>query len=420
MTDELEVRLHGEYLGLLRRAPRRSRENVILEDVTPTSTKVRLAESFALRAGRRPDTDLVSRFLGGYLPEGAQRRALASKRAIEPNDLFAFLREFGSSIAGALTFWGQATTEREPRYTPISPKLLRQELQRAIKEHDLGIRDDSRSMIAGFQPKLLVSRFGDSGWSLPHGGGHSTHILKPRLQSRPTRLVDEFYSHELARALGLATFASWLEGSGDGTYLAIERFDRRVHDETVELVHQEDAAQALSLGWADDDLKFQDPERPRDPRRPSAYRIAELTATLRGFEVVEQWVRQLLFRILIGDNDGHAKNVGILHLPGEDRLTDMYDAVPNLFQPERIQWNMALAIDGEFDRRRIDVERLQAEVASWRVLGASRVHDVIDDVLGSFRSALDDVSVPRGGSNGLREFFGRAVDRLRAGDEIGE
>ncbi|MGO2932665.1 type II toxin-antitoxin system HipA family toxin [Microbacterium sp.] len=420
MGDELEVQLNGEPIGLLRRAPRRSRESVILDDVTLTTTGVRLAESFALRAQRRPDIDLLSRFLGGYLPEGAQRRALASKREIEPNDLFAFLREFGTSIAGALTFWSSNVTAREPRYTPIAPKLLRRELQRAIKEHDLGIRDDSRSMLAGFQPKVLVSRFGESGWMLPHGGGHSTHILKPRLQSRPTRIVDELYSHELARAIGLAGFSSWLEGAGDGMYLAIERFDRRVHGENVELVHQEDAAQALSLGWTDDDLKFQNPTRPRDPRRPSAYRIAEIVATLGGADVVEQWVRQLLFRVLMGDNDGHAKNVGILHEPGADRLTDLYDAVPNLFQSGRIQWDMALAVGGEFDHRRITAEHLRAEIASWRVMGASHANDVIRDMLDSFRSALDVVAVPRGSSAGLREFFGRTVDRLLAGDEIGE
>lgn len=420
MAEELEVRLHGEQVGVLRRAPRRSREYVIIDDVAPTTNRVRLAESFTLFPGRRPDIELVSRFLGGYLPEGAQRKALSGKRGIAPNDLFGFLREFGSSIAGALTFWDQEAGEHEARYTPVSSKLLRRELQRAVKEHDQGIRDDSRSMLAGFQPKLLVSRFDDSGWLLPHGSGHSTHILKPRLQSRPSRILDEFYSHELARAVGISRFASWLEGSGDGMYLVIERFDRRVQESRVELVHQEDAAQALALGWTDDDLKFQDPTRPFDPERPSAYRVAELVAGLGDVAVTEQWVRQLVFRILIGDNDGHAKNVGVLHLPGSNLLTDLYDAVPNLFQAERIRWDMALAIDGEFDHRLISVDRILAEVASWRVLSRSRASSVVTELLTAFRSALDVVDVPRGCSNGLEDFLRRTVDRLLAGHQIGE
>lgn len=419
MGDELEVRLHNEQIGLLRRAPRRSQEYVVLDGVVPATRGVRLAESFALRAGRAPDTALVSRFLGGYLPEGAQRKVLAGRRDIASNDLFGFLREFGSSIAGALTFRDSAGQVLDARYTPVSPRLLRRELQRAVKEHDQGIRDDSRSMLAGFQPKLLVSRFDDSGWLLPHGSGHSTHILKPRLRNRPSRIFDEFYTHELSRAVGLSSFTSWIEGTGEGAYLAIERFDRHVHGERVELVHQEDAAQALSLGWVDDDRKFQDPSRPRDPGRPSAYRIAELVATLGSADVIEEWIRQLVFRVLIGDNDGHAKNVGILHLSGTDRLTDLYDAVPNLFQEGRISWEMALAIDGEFDHRRISVERILAEIASWRVISDSRASAVVEDLLKSFELALDGVSAPRRCSPGLRGFLQRTVSRLRAGDEVG-
>jgi serine/threonine-protein kinase HipA len=40
-------------------------------------------------------------------------------------------------------------------------------------------------MLAGYQPKLLLARFGDQ-WYLPRGRAHSTHILKPSL-SRSTR-----------------------------------------------------------------------------------------------------------------------------------------------------------------------------------------------------------------------------------------
>ena len=356
------------------------------------------------------------------MPEGAQRAALADKRGIASNDLFAFLREFGSSIAGAVTFHNPAITGdgADARYTPVTERQLRRELRRAVEQHDLGLRDDSRSMLAGFQPKVLVTRFDDGPWMIPHGSGHSTHILKPRLRTRPTRIIDEFYSHELARAVGLAGFASWLQGSGEGMYLVIERFDRSVRDGLVALVHQEDAAQALALGWTDDDLKFQSSSRPKDPARPSAYRIAELAGSLRDPRAVEQWVRQLVFRILIGDNDGHAKNVGVLHLPDTDRLTDLYDAVPNLFQEDHIDWMMALAIDGVFDHRAVSVDRILAEIASWRLLGRSRAAGAVSDLLVSFHEALGAVPAPRGVSGGLPDALARAVERLQRGDSVGE
>lgn len=202
-------------------------------------------------------------------------------------------------------------------------------------------------------------------------------------------------------------------------YLVVERFDRRVDGDHVTLIHQEDAAQALALDWTDDDLRFQSPARPRDPERPSAYRIAELAASLGDVDVVEQWLRQLVYRILIGDNDGHAKNVGILHLPGSNRLTDLYDAVPDLFQDGRIRWDMALTIDGEFDHRRIDVDRILAEAASWRVLGGSPSAKPVSDTLTSFRTALNTVPAPSGLSDGITDALARIVESLLAGDQIG-
>jgi serine/threonine-protein kinase HipA len=254
---------------------------------------------------------------------------------------------------------------------------------------------------------------------MPHGAAHSTHILKPRLASRPSRIFDEHVSHDLARRVGLASFGSEILGTGDNAYLAIERFDRIVGDGAVALVHQEDAAQALGLDWTDDDRKFQDSRRPMDPLHASAFRIAEIAATLRDPEAIVQWLRQLVFRVLVGDNDGHAKNVGILHVAATERLTDLYDAVPNLFQPDRIEWGMALAIDGEFDHRRISVERILAEAASWRALGQRRAAEAVEETLVAFRSALGVVAVPRGASPGMIDALGRNVDRLLRGDPIG-
>ena len=126
-----------------------------------------------------------------------------------------------------------------------------------------------------------------------------------------------------------------------------------------------------------------------------------------------------MFRILVGDNDGHAKNVGILHLPGTDRLTDLYDAVPNLFQPDRIQWNMALAIDGEFDHRRLGAERILREVSSWRTMSRGRAEEIVTDTLSSFQDALNTVRMPRGVSDGLADALARTATRLQEGVEIG-
>ena len=73
--------------------------------------------------------------------------------------------------------------------------------------------------------------------------------------------------------------------------------------------------------------------------------------------------------MLLGDHDAHAKNLAILRLPGRSVLADVYNAVPNLFQAGRVDYNLALAIDGSFDHRRISAAHLIREAEHWNALG---------------------------------------------------
>ncbi|MGO8957248.1 MAG: hypothetical protein ACLQFR_07760, partial [Streptosporangiaceae bacterium] len=73
----------------------------------------------------------------------------------DPTDLYAMLREFGSSIAGAVTIADpDAASRTKPRHEPISEGEILQRLRRAVSDGDLGSDDQSRSMLAGLQPKL--------------------------------------------------------------------------------------------------------------------------------------------------------------------------------------------------------------------------------------------------------------------------
>jgi serine/threonine-protein kinase HipA len=335
--------------------------------------------------------------------------------------LYAMLREFGGSIAGAVTVGDPATARRtQPRYQPISDDEIIARLRRAVSDGDLGSDDQSRSMLAGHQPKLLLARLGGQ-WYLPRGRAHSTHILKPRLSGHPDGLAREHYGHALAAQLGLARYRTELVGNGARQYLVIERYDRAVDGETVTLIHQEDAAQALGLDWVDEHAKFQDPAAPRDSRRPSAYRIAELLGSLQGHgHPVADFLRRLTFTVLLGDNDAHAKNLAILHLPGQSILADVYDAVPNLFQQDRIDYNLALAINGSFDHRRISAAHLIREADQWNVLPPGEAERIVTATLADFAKALDHVPVPPGVPAAATAQLAWNVERLHAGSEIGE
>jgi serine/threonine-protein kinase HipA len=420
VTERLDVSLHGEQVGWITRGSRRDRiEFEWLDGYSPGP--VTLTESFgSVRA--KAASAAASSFFGGYALEGRQRERLTQRRGISnPTDLYAMLREFGSSIAGAVTIGDpQAARRSQPRYEPVSDGEIIGRLRRAASDGDLGSDDQSRSMLAGYQPKLLLARFGGQ-WYLPRGRAHSTHILKPRLEGRPDGLAREHYGHALAAELGLARYGTELIGNGGRQCLVIERYDRVVDGETVTLIHQEDAAQALGLDWVDDHAKFQDPQAPRDSQRPNAYRIAELLGSLQGEgHPVADFLRRLTFSVLLGDNDAHAKNLGILHLPGRSELADVYDAVPNLFQEGRIDCNLALAIDGSFDHRRVSAVHLIHEAESWSALRSGEAEEVVTTTLTDFVKALDRVPVPHGVPAAAAAQLAWNVERLQAGAEIGE
>ena len=124
--------------------------------------------------------------------------------------------------------------------------------------------------------------------------------------------------------------------------------------------------------------------------------------------------------MLLGGNDAHAKNVAIVHLPGCSVLADVYDAVPNLFQEGRIDYNLSLAIDGSFDHRCISAGHLIREGERWNALAAGEAEQIVTTTLADFAKALDRVAVPPGIHAAVTAQLAWNVDRLQAGLEIGE
>jgi hypothetical protein len=121
------------------------------------------------------------------------------------------------------------------------------------------------------------------------------------------------------------------------------------------------------------------PDAPRDSRRPSTYRIAELLGSHQGEgRPVADFLRRLTFTVLLGDNDARAKNLAILHLPG------------------RSDYNLALAIDGSFDHRCVSTARLIREGEQCLALGDGEAERIVTATLANFATALDRVAVPPG------------------------
>jgi hypothetical protein len=101
-------------------------------------------------------------------------------------------------------------------------------------------------------------------------------------------------------------------------------------------------------------------------------------------------------------------------------LADVYDTDPNLFQEGRIDYHLALAIDGSFDHRRISAGHLIREGERWNALRPGEAERIVAAALADFAKALHSVPVPPGIGAAVTAQLGWNVERLQAGLEIGE
>ncbi|GAA3320452.1 type II toxin-antitoxin system HipA family toxin [Arthrobacter ramosus] len=430
MAEHLDVFLHDDHIGVITPTRRDRRQVTFAIEPTYAGAPSMLTEGFSLVPGTKADTRHASNFFGGYAPEGNHRIRLASTARIDESDLFALLKHYGLTMAGALSIRTEKPSDHvSGKCRPLSTREVIRKLEKAQRDFDLGNEPDSgRSMLPGFQPKLLLARFGED-WAYPENLAHSTHILKPSPSHRPAMIFDEYFSHKIARHMGLTGFHSELITYNQTTFLSIERYDRVVEGNKVRPIHQEDAAQALGLDWTDSAAKFQNPQQPRSPSRPTAQRIAELLGSFGDGTDVETWLRHLLYNVIIGNHDAHAKNVSILHKTNEEStIADLYDAVPILHindDPSRVGSKkigdeLSLAIGGEFNHHRVTLDHFRAEVAGWGGLSGRRADSIIADTLSRFGAALEETPSVPGGSPALRDRLGYNLDRISSGRAIGK
>ncbi|EPR77650.1 HipA protein [Leifsonia rubra CMS 76R] len=429
MAEQLTVYLNEARLGVIRRDGKHLRRIRFDIDEAYAGGMSDLTEGFSTFPGTSVDSSHASNFLGGYVPEGHNRERLAERKRVDSKDLFSLLQYYGLNLAGAVSIRASDEDNKRGTYRKLKHREFIRKVKQSAEQWDLGNEPDSgRSAAAGFQPKLLIAKF-DGEWFQPEHRAHSTHIIKPTNPNHPLTIFNEWYSHELTRSIGLSTFDSELIRTDGTTFLAIQRFDREILSPgEVRATHQEDSAQILDLDWEDSAAKFQNISRPRNPAGPSAARIAEIFGSIGTGSDNEIWLRHLVFNVLVGNHDGHAKNVSIIHGDGDSRIADLYDAVPLLHINDiartngqgRIRDDMALAINGVFQHHRITASDLVEEAASWGGMPPTRPREIVNEMFAKFADALDATQLPDGASSGLDVRLRYNLEQLDSGKAIGK
>ena len=257
-----------------------------------------------------------------------------------------------------------------------------------------GDRDVLRFSLAGVQLKFSAAAEASGGLTIPaHGVGGSWIVKLPstRFDAVPE---NEYVMLQLARAAGIQAPAIRLVPVREirglpaaaarlaGNALVVERFDRAAGGQRV---HMEDFAQVFG-------------EFPDDKYKHHSYaNIASVLWAETGDEPTYEFVRRLVFSVLIGNGDMHLKNWSLLYPDGRTpTLSPAYDFVATfVYLPGD---KLALSFGGERGlseitmdqvRRFADKARLPASPV-WRI-----VQETKERTIGAWRTLEHKDVLPR-------------------------
>lgn len=263
----------------------------------------------------------VTDWASNLLPEGEQLHTLHHN--LRQSRVSSIISQMGLDTAGALRF---ERAGKDASYIPLSEKDLERILDDLPSKPFLAGDNGVSLSLAGAQYKLPVAVF-DGVIYLPLNGASSTHIIKPD-SSRFNRIYDnEALCMRLAEQVSGNAVNTSTHRAGKRSYILVERYDRIVHGfGEVERIHQEDFCQALGLAPS---MKYETYQNDmlakalgtRTTSMTSLFDVARhVNATMPFLEAV-------VFNVMIGNSDAHAKNYSVLLSHGKPRLAPLYDLV---------------------------------------------------------------------------------------------
>jgi serine/threonine-protein kinase HipA len=322
--NELSVRLHGKQIGVINRLAGDRQIFAFEQDYIDDPQRPILSLSFKGRTGGlvtalRPVPRRVPPFFSNLLPEGHLREYLAKLADVNPEREFFLLAVLGADLPGALVI---TPFDRAAKADDGHPE------GDADRDGDRPREAVLRFSLAGVQLKFSAVMEASGGLTVPAGGMGGSWIVKlpsARFAGVPE---NEFTMLELARRTGITVPDNRLvemteikglpeEARAPGAKaLALQRFDRVPGGAPI---HMEDFAQVFGQ-YPNDKYHF----------RSYANIAAVLWAEI-GEDAVLEFVRRLVFSVVIGNADMHLKNWSLLY-PDRRKpaLSPGYDFVATL------------------------------------------------------------------------------------------
>jgi len=365
-------------------------------------------------------------FFRNLLPEGTALAAVARALEVKSTSYLKVLKALGTECIGAVILSdSEDAAESDGHYIPISRESLHETMGKGaggIAE----LQEEAKLSLAGAQSKMGLyaeKRSGSISYAIPMEGAASTHIVKA-----PNRRFEQLSENEhfcliLAKCAGLRTADSTIDILGEDAIYVTKRFDREfsTHEKMPQVeksprvvrLHQEDFCQVLGK------LPEQKYEKPGQ-QYARLVREAILTNSLDPLGDMDQFVRMLIVNAIVGNCDGHLKNLTALR--GGDwrqfRLAPAYDIASTVIY-KGLDRHMAMRI-GETNK--IDTVSMEDFLALAKELSLSprAMASLVDEVCSHISAAMDAEAValenalnrPLGKVQEIVEFARAQIDRI--------
>lgn len=369
--------------GVLAARLRRTREGVVfsyLDHYLSDSDHPRQAIATTLPLTDEPvltPSGAVPPFFAGLLPEGRRLTQLRQRIKASADDELSLLVAVGQDTVGDVQVVrrGEAPGtpgQRAPELTRPSAVSFAQLLADDVTLGGVGL--------AGVQDKVSGKNI-----AFPIKHKHRDTILKLSPPEYPHLVENESYFLTLAKRAGLPCVDHSVIYDRDGVSgLVVSRFDRQDNpdnqDGAPSMLAVEDACQVLGL-W------------PADKYNTTTERIVTALAGLCAADLVATRLafQQVVFAVLTGNGDLHAKNMSIIYRGKEWVLAPAYDIPSTIVYGDT---SFALPIGG----KRRDVSRGQliafAQSLGLSTKSAERVITELLDATADLESDLRGGSLP--------------------------
>jgi serine/threonine-protein kinase HipA len=311
-------------------------------------------------------------FFAGLLPEGRRLTALRAAVKTSLDDELSLLLAVGEEVIGDVQV---LPADASPGASTAAPaptlELAPNEVSFAeLFERAVGLGLEDRAALPGVQNKVSGQMI-----TLPVADRHAAWILKLNPPEFPALVENEAFFLEAARASGLEVAESKLiRDKDEQPGLLVRRFDRAAQpDGSLRRVAQEDACQVLG-------------RYPSDKYRMTTEDVIRALAHTTSAPIVaaRALLQQFAFAYLSCNGDAHGKNLSILKLQGEWRVSPAYD-LPSSYPYGDLTMALSIGKKRQEDIGRADFIRLGETCG----VPAKATERVLDRLLASAPNWID-------------------------------